>query len=98
MDNSSIHSRGMDCSRQHIRARPKAFVHWARHRYCRFARILFVAREKQGRDSKMSSPEQLKRSVYMEWAKTRSHARFNLATSGSISVPISEFPVRIEDL
>jgi aspartate/methionine/tyrosine aminotransferase len=46
----------------------------------------------------MNGSEQLKRSVYMEWAKTRSHARFNLATSGLISVPISEFPVRPEDL
>lgn len=34
----------------------------------------------------------------MEWAKTRSHARFNLATSGLISVPIREFPVQLEDL
>jgi aspartate/methionine/tyrosine aminotransferase len=46
----------------------------------------------------MSSSEQSKRSVYMEWAKTHSHARFNLATSGLISVPLSEFPVRLEDL
>lgn len=46
----------------------------------------------------MSDSEQLKRSVYMEWAKTHSHARFNLATSGLISVPMSEFPVRLEDL
>ncbi len=46
----------------------------------------------------MSGSGQSKRSVYMEWAKTRSHARFNLATSGLISVPLSEFPVRLEDL
>jgi aspartate/methionine/tyrosine aminotransferase len=46
----------------------------------------------------MSGLEQSKRSVYMEWAKTHSHARFNLATSGLISVPLSEFPVRLEDL
>ncbi len=46
----------------------------------------------------MSGLEQTKRSLYMEWAKTRSHARFNLATSGLISVPLSEFPVRLEDL
>ena len=37
-------------------------------------------------------------SPYMEWAKTRSHARFNLATSGVASVPMSEFPVHIEEL
>lgn len=46
----------------------------------------------------MSGSGQAKRSVYMEWAKTHSHARFNLATSGLISVPLSEFPLRLEDL
>jgi aspartate/methionine/tyrosine aminotransferase len=46
----------------------------------------------------MSGLGHTKRSVYMEWAKTRSHARFNLATSGLLSVPLSEFPVRLEDL
>jgi aspartate/methionine/tyrosine aminotransferase len=44
-----------------------------------------------GLRSSMASP-------YMEWAKTRSHARFNLATSGLASVPLAEFPVRLEDL
>lgn len=46
----------------------------------------------------MSGSQRTKRSVYMEWAKTRSHARFNLATSGLKSVPLSEFPVRLEQL
>lgn len=46
----------------------------------------------------MSGSARTKRSIYMEWAKTRSHARFNLATSGLMSVPMSEFPVRIEEL
>jgi hypothetical protein len=46
----------------------------------------------------MTGVARTKRSIYMEWAKTRSHARFNLATSGLISVPLSEFPVRLEDL
>ena len=46
----------------------------------------------------MSGSERTKRSLYMEWAKTRSHARFNLATSGLLGVPRSEFPVRLEDL
>ncbi len=46
----------------------------------------------------MSGSGRTKRSVYIEWAKTHSHAKFNLATSGLISVPISEFPVRLEDL
>jgi aspartate/methionine/tyrosine aminotransferase len=34
----------------------------------------------------------------MEWAKTRSAARFNLATSGIVSVAMHEFPLRIEEL
>jgi aspartate/methionine/tyrosine aminotransferase len=46
----------------------------------------------------MSGSQRTKRSVYMEWAKTRSHAQFNLATSGLINVPLSEFPVHLEDL
>lgn len=46
----------------------------------------------------MSTAARTKRSMYMEWAKTRSHARFNLATSGLISVPISEFPVQFEQV
>jgi aspartate/methionine/tyrosine aminotransferase len=39
-----------------------------------------------------------KRSAYMEWAKTRSHAKFNLATSGLLNFPFEEFPLRIDDL
>ncbi|HJU54185.1 MAG TPA: aminotransferase class I/II-fold pyridoxal phosphate-dependent enzyme [Pyrinomonadaceae bacterium] len=39
----------------------------------------------------MSSP-------YMEWAKTRSQARFNLATSGLRNYPLAKLPVRITDL
>ena len=45
----------------------------------------------------MTNPS-LKRSSYMEWAKTRSQARFNLATSGLTNVAFAEFPVRLEDM
>ena len=34
----------------------------------------------------------------MEWAKTRSAARFNLATSGLTNVRLAEFPLRVEEL
>ena len=37
-------------------------------------------------------------SVYMQWAKTRQGARYNLATSGLITYPLSELPVKLEDL
>ncbi len=37
-------------------------------------------------------------SDYMEWAKLHSHARFNLATSGILSVPATEFPLPNEQL
>jgi hypothetical protein len=37
-------------------------------------------------------------SEYMHWAKLHSHARFNLATSGMQNFPLSELPVRVEDL
>ena len=46
----------------------------------------------------MSGSKRTKRSVYIEWAKTHSHASFNLASSGISSVPLSEFPVRLEEL
>ena len=35
---------------------------------------------------------------YLEWAKLHSSARFNLAPSGVLDYPLSELPVRIEDL
>jgi len=44
------------------------------------------------------APNGTKRSRYMEWAKTRSTAPFNLATSGLTSVPLTEFPLRVEEL
>ena len=34
----------------------------------------------------------------MEWAKTLSHAKFNLATSGLLGVAFPEFPLRLENL
>ena len=37
-------------------------------------------------------------SVYMQWAKTRQSARFNLATSGLVTYPLSGLPVKLEDL
>ncbi len=45
-----------------------------------------------------SRSDQMKRSEYMEWAKTCSQAHFNLATSGLTSVLIGEFPVDLEEL
>lgn len=41
--------------------------------------------------SQMGSP-------YMEFAKLRSGAQYNLATSGIMSYPLAELPVRIQDL
>jgi hypothetical protein len=35
---------------------------------------------------------------YIEWAKLRSQARYNLATSGVMSLPLAELGVRIEQL
>jgi hypothetical protein len=37
-------------------------------------------------------------SEYMQWAKLHSHARFNLATSGILSVAAEEFPLQLDDL
>jgi aspartate/methionine/tyrosine aminotransferase len=46
----------------------------------------------------MSKPRlrERKRSEYMHWAKTCSHARFNLATSGLTNVAVAEFPADFE--
>jgi aspartate/methionine/tyrosine aminotransferase len=57
-----------------------------------------VAGKKQKGKRGMSGSERAKRSDYMEWSKTGSQARFNLATSGLTSVPIAEFPLRPEEL
>src|ERR1700721_3076897 len=38
------------------------------------------------------------RSAYIEWAKLRSAARYNLAASDMLHFPLSELPIRIEDL
>jgi len=46
----------------------------------------------------MSEAMRAKRSEYIEWAKLRSQARFNLATSGVMHYPIAELPVRLEDI
>jgi aspartate/methionine/tyrosine aminotransferase len=46
----------------------------------------------------INSSARTKRSAYMEWAKTRSHAKFNLATSGLLNVPFTEFPLQLENL
>ena len=46
----------------------------------------------------MSSTRQVMDSDYMHWAKTRSRARFNLATSGVANVSMDELSVTIRDL
>lgn len=39
-----------------------------------------------------------KRSDYMQWSKTQSRARFNLATSGVAPFPFRELPIDLKDL
>lgn len=50
----------------------------------------------------MSEPRTLAKrvmsSAYMNWAKTQSHSRFNLATSGVMNYPLDELGIRLEDL
>lgn len=45
-----------------------------------------------------NNPNHVKASAYIEWAKTRSQAQFNLATSGVMNYPMSKLPVSLEDL
>lgn len=44
------------------------------------------------------NPRTHSRSPYMEFAKLRSGAAYNLATSGLMNYPLAELPVRLEDL
>ncbi|MFL6213741.1 MAG: aminotransferase class I/II-fold pyridoxal phosphate-dependent enzyme [Blastocatellia bacterium] len=46
----------------------------------------------------MDITERVKASVYMEWAKTKSGATYNLATSGLIHYPLAELPVTLADI
>ena len=46
----------------------------------------------------MSGSRQESRSDYIHWAKTRASARFNLATSGVEGLPLTELPVRWEEM
>jgi aspartate/methionine/tyrosine aminotransferase len=55
-----------------------------------------MAIQKQESGRKMTGSARKKRSPYMEWAKTQSHSRFNLATSGLIGVPLAEFPLDLK--
>lgn len=51
-----------------------------------------------GRSEPQAAGDGVVTSPYMEWAKTRSQARFNLATSGISNVSLGEFPLRVEEL
>jgi aspartate/methionine/tyrosine aminotransferase len=46
----------------------------------------------------MSETGKVSGSEYMQWAKTRSGARFNLATSGMINYPLSDLSIALEDI
>lgn len=46
----------------------------------------------------MAEARRVKRSAYIEWAKTRAQAKFNLATSGMIHYPITELGAQIDDI
>lgn len=48
--------------------------------------------------SQMSPQRREIRSAYIEWATLRSKARYNLAMSDVLAYPLSDLPVRIEDL
>src|SRR5205814_1494983 len=46
----------------------------------------------------MNGNDRMKGSAYMEWAKTRAAAKFNLATSGVENYLIKDFPATLEDI
>jgi aspartate/methionine/tyrosine aminotransferase len=46
----------------------------------------------------MNTTERVKASAYLEWAKTRAGATYNLATSGLMHYPLAELPVTLADI
>src|SRR5215510_1634040 len=98
LDNATLHCRNVARGDHHVYARSTAFVHRLGHRPCRTTRILFLARKESGGHGSMNVPARTKRSLYMEWAKTHSHAKYNLATSGLMGVAHEEFPFRLDEL
>jgi len=46
----------------------------------------------------MTAAGRVMSSAYMQWAKTRSQARYGLAGSGVAHYPLADLPVRLEDL
>jgi aspartate/methionine/tyrosine aminotransferase len=46
----------------------------------------------------MNTTERTKASPYLEWAKTRAGATYNLATSGLMHYPLAELPVTLADI
>src|SRR6185295_11403816 len=46
----------------------------------------------------MTAPRKVRSSEYMHWAKTRSRARFNLATSGLANLTLNDLDVSLDDL
>ena len=48
--------------------------------------------------SQISAAHRVTDSPYIEWAKLKSGAKFNLATSGVLGYPLAELPVRFDEL
>ena len=63
----------------------------------RRAGVLFLERAAEGKCGRKMNRTTIF-SPYMEFAKLRSSSRFNLATSGIMSYPLSELPVAIDQL
>src|SRR5205807_653439 len=70
LDDTPLHHRRMARGYQYLCARSSALLHRSGHRPCRFARILFLARQIPGDLCRMTTtvPARTKRSLYMEWA------------------------------
>ena len=54
--------------------------------------------EEEKEQCEVTSSRKETRSAYLEWAKLRSAAKYNLATSGLDGYPLAKLPVKIEDL
>ena len=58
----------------------------------------WAAKKRRGESEGLTVSRTHLRSPYMEFAKLRSAAKYNLATSGIMSYPLAELPAKLEDL
>src|SRR6185295_8233277 len=89
-----LHRGLLACSYQHCLSLSGKHIDRNRNHDRRHSRLLVLATE----ETQMTAAREVMGSAYMNWAKTRSVAKYNLATSGLGNVKLSELRVSLDDL